>query len=248
MRLARRIKHKFGVSAAPVTVRRELAFHWRMVVWALLIGGGVSLAWSIFDSGVILGGFERKGIAVELRQLRERVGELEQENLKLRTEVAQSDRKMQIERVTQNDLAKSVKTLQDENAHLKEDIAFFRKLMSSDKSDGAVGIHRFQVTNGTLPGEYRYHLLLLQGGQRENEFRGKVQMLVNLTQGGKKMVMALPAASGKDVAAFNLAFKFYQRLEGTFQTVPGAQVKNVQVRVFENGAPQPKVMQTVNLS
>jgi hypothetical protein len=40
----------------------------------------------------------------------------------------------------------------------------------------------------------------------------------------------------------------HQRIDGAFKVAPGSEVKSVQVRVFEGGKPQPKVMQTVAVS
>ncbi|MDP2878888.1 MAG: hypothetical protein Q8N74_05095 [Sulfuricella sp.] len=247
MRLDRRLKHRFGIAAAPLAVRRHVAWYWRLPLVVILLAGGIALSWLFYDTGSRFAGLDRGATADELQRLREKLGSLEQENVSLRSDGAQSERKMQIEQETQNDLAKTVKTLQDENAQLKEDLTFFRKQMSSDKSDGDLSIYRFKVEN-TMPGEYRYRLLLLQGGQREREFQGKVQFLVSFTQGGEKLVMTLPSAKEADARAYNLNFKYYQRLEGVFHAEPNAQVKKVQIRVFENGAVQPKLMQTVNLS
>lgn len=248
MRLYRRLKHRFGIAAAPLAVRRHLAWYWRLpLLVVILLAGGIALSWLFYNAGARFTGLDRGATVDELQRLRENLGSLERENASLRSDGAQSDRKMQIERATQNDLAKTIKTLQDENAQLKEDLTFFRKQMSSDKSDGDLSIYRFKVEN-TMPGEYRYQLLLLQGGQREREFQGKVQFLVNFARGGEKLVMTLPSAKEAEARAYNLNFKFYQRLEGVFHVEPNAQVKKVQIRVFENGAAQPKLMQTVNLS
>lgn len=248
MRLDRRLKHRFGIAAAPLAVRRHVAWYWRLpLLVVILLAGGIALSWLFYDAGARFVGSDRGATVDELQRLRERLGSLEQENASLRSDGAQSERKMQIEQATQNDLAKTVKTLQDENAQLKEDLTFFRKQMSSDKSDGDLSIYRFKVEN-TMPGEYRYRLLLLQGGQREREFQGKVQFLVSFTQGGERLVMTLPSTKEAEARAYNLNFKYYQRLEGVFHTEPNAQVKKVQIRVFENGAAQPKLMQTVNLS
>jgi hypothetical protein len=245
MRLYRRLKRRFGIAAAPLAVRRHVAWYWRLPLMVILLAGGIALSWLFYSAGAHFAGLERGGD--ELPLMRERLGSLERENVSLRSDGAQSERKMQIEQATQNDLAKTVKTLQDENAQLKEDLTFFRKQMSSDKSDGDLSIYRFKVEN-IMPGEYRYRLLLLQGGQREREFQGKVQFLVSFTQGGEKLVMTLPSTKDAEARAYNLNFKYYQRLEGVFHAEPKAQVKKVQIRVFENGAAQPKLMQTVNLS
>ena len=248
MRLDRRLKHRFGIAAAPLAVRWHVAWYWRLpLLVVILLAGGIALSWLFYDAGVRFVGLDRGATVDELQHLREKLGSLERENASLRSDGAQSERKMQIEQATQNDLAKTVKTLQDENAQLKADLTFFRKQMSSDKSDGDLSIYRFKVEN-TMPGEYRYRLLLLQGGQREREFQGKVQFLVSFTQGGEKLVMTLPSAKEAEARAYNLNFKYYQRLEGVFHAEPKAQVKKVQIRVFENGAVQPKLMQTVNLS
>jgi hypothetical protein len=248
MRLTRRIKRRFSIASSPLAVRRHLAWYWRIPLVLAMLAGGLALAWWTYNEGMRIAGFERGVTIDELHDLRGRVAVLENENVGLRSLAAQSDRKLQIEQATQGDLNKSLKTIQDENAHLKEDVAFFRKLMSVDKSDSVLSIYRVKVENSVLPGEYRYQLLLLQGGQREKEFQGKVQLLVNLQQDGKKTVMTLPAATGKDAQMFNLNFKFYQRVEGAFQVPPKSQVKNIQVRVFENGSLQPKLMQTVSVS
>ncbi|BAN36321.1 hypothetical protein SCD_n02519 [Sulfuricella denitrificans skB26] len=248
MRLDRRLKHRFGIAAAPLAVRRHVAWYWRLpLMVVILLVAGIALSWLFYNAGARFTGLDRGATVDELQRLREKLGSLERENASLRSDGAQSDRKMQIEQETQNDLAKTVKTLQDENAQLKEDLTFFRKQMSSDKSDGDLSIYRFKVEN-TMPGEYRYRLLLLQGGQREREFQGKVQFLVSFTRGGEKLVMTIPSVKEAEARSYNLNFKFYQRLEGVFHVEPTAQVKKVQIRVFENGAVQPKLMQAVNLS
>jgi hypothetical protein len=72
-------------------------------------------------------------------------------------------------------------------------------------------------------------------------------LLVNLTEDGKNTIATVPSGPA-EARAFEVDFKFYQRLEGTFQVAPAAQVRNIQLRVFEHGATQPKLMQTVNLS
>ena len=100
----------------------------------------------------------------------------------------------------------------------------------------------------SLPGEYRYRLLLTQTGQRSKDFQGNLQFVVNLQQDNKKVVMTLPAEGDPEAKGFKLNFRFYQRIEGTFRVAPNAVVKSMQVRVFENGSSEPKLTQTANAS
>jgi hypothetical protein len=99
-----------------------------------------------------------------------------------------------------------------------------------------------------LPGEYRYRLLLVQTGQRVKEFQGNVQFVLNVEQNERRTVVTLPPESNRDAKEYQVNFKFFQRLEGTFKVAPGAVVKSMQVRVFENGVSQPKLTQVVNVS
>ena len=155
---------------------------------------------------------------------------------------------MQIERATYGDLAKQVKSLTEENATLKEDLAFFQSLMPAAGKDGAITINRFKLQPGALPGEYRYQLLLVHAGQRAKEFQGSLQFVLNLQQHDRKVVLTLPPENDKNAREYRLDFKFFQRLEGTFKIDADAEVKGLQVRVFENGSNAPKLTQTVNIS
>jgi hypothetical protein len=243
MRLVRALRRKFGIAAPRLAVRTHVAWHWRWLLLATALAIGLSLAGRIYDVGLQFAGFERGEANQELARLAEQVAQLRSDAATQRAAVTAGERQLQIERVTQNDLAQHVRTLQDENARLKEDLGFFRSLMSAAGKEGGLSIYRFKVERDALPGEYRYRLLLLQSGQREREFRGSVQLLVNLLADGRRTVLTVPAAGAADQLRVN--FKYYQRVEGLFQVAPGSAVKSVQVRIFEHGAAQPRLVQAI---
>jgi hypothetical protein len=167
----------------------------------------------------------------------------------IRSKAAAAERQLQIERATYGDLSRQMKALSDENAALREDLAFFQTLMpAGTKEAPAVSINRVRVQPEALPGEYRYRLLLVQTGQRVKEFQGNVQFVLNVEQNERRTVVTLPPESNRDAKEYQVNFKFFQRLEGTFKVAPGAVVKSMQVRVFENGVSQPKLTQVVNVS
>jgi len=206
-----------------------------------------ALAWWMYDSGRKFAGFDSGQAEREMTRQAELNARLQAENSALRQEFAASERQLQIERSTYGDLAKQVKELSDENISLKEDLAFFQSLLSAGNKE-SVSIYRFNVEPDTLPGEYRYRLLLLQMGPRQKEFQGKLQFVIDILQNGQKSLMTIPGENGPDLQAYNINFKYYQRVEGSFRVEPGAVAKSVQVRVFENGASEAKLTQTVNLS
>ena len=99
-----------------------------------------------------------------------------------------------------------------------------------------------------MAGEYSYRIVLLQTGPRVKPFQGSYQLLVNLVQDGKRTGMMVPTTAASEETPYRLEFRVHQRIDGTFRVDPTAIVRSVQVRVFEGGQSQPKVMQTVTLS
>lgn len=248
MQLLKALKRKFGISAPRVAVRTHVPWYLRwlgiVVVGGLIFGTG----WATYDFGMEFAGFRQGEADRALAKLKETIESQQQELSELRSKVANAERQLQIERATYGDLAKQVKSLAGENATLKEDLAFFQTLMPASGKDGAITVNRFRMQQGALPGEYRYRLLLVQTGQRVKEFQGGLQFILNVQQGEHKVALTLPSEGDKNAKEYQLNFKFFQRIEGTFKISPEAVVKSMQVRVFENGSDAPKLTQTVNIS
>ncbi|HET9404215.1 MAG TPA: DUF6776 family protein [Burkholderiales bacterium] len=244
----RALQRRFGISAPRVAVRTHVAWYWRWLGYFALGTLVFGVGWTTYEYGMELAGFRQSEAARALARLNEEIGRREAQIAELRTQVATAERQMQIERATYGDLARQVKTLSEENSTLKEDLAFFQSLMASGGKEGALTVNRFRVQPESLPGEYRYRLLLVQTGQRVKEFHGSLQFVLNLEQGDRKFVVTLPAEGEKNVKDYQVNFKFFHRVEGTFRVPPGATVKNLQLRVFENGSVAPKLSQTVSVS
>jgi len=244
----RTLKRKFGISAPRMSVRAHLPWYWRWLGIVALGGLVIAVGWATYDFGMEFAGFRQSESARALSRLKEDIARRDAELAELRSKSAAAERQLQIERATYSDLSRQLKSLSDENASLREDLAFFQSLMpTGTKEAPAVSINRFRVQPETVPGEYRYRLLLVQTGQRVKEFQGNVEFVLNVEQSDRKFVVMLPPENNRNATEYQLSFKFFQRVEGTFKVAPGAVVRSMQVRVFENGASSPKLTQMVNV-
>ncbi len=249
----RNIKSKFGINAPRLLVRTHIPWPLRMVTVGVLVAAGLLLGQWVFETGLRLAGFEKGRAQEQLTQLSGKVTQLEQENVELKSEKLRTTQEIQIEQTTNKDLAKALQSLQEENVTLREDNAFFRNLLSPDHGPGPISIYHFKLErNPLLAGEYRYRLLLLKSGKREQEFTGSVQFLVTGEQDGKKVISTQPDTAAATPAkglpqTIAVKFKYYQRLEGVFELPAGLIPKSVQVRVFEAGSAQPKWTKNVTL-
>jgi hypothetical protein len=239
--------HRFGAAAPRLRVRAQAAWYWRALGLAALVTVSVAAGLWIYDEGRRYGGFHAGASVQELESLRQKFKELQAETATLRGIASTADNSLKIERTAQEKLAQQVKQLEAENGRLREDLAFFENLSAKDRSDDRVSVYRFKVENDVIPGEYRYWLLITQGGAREREFQGRLQFVVMLTQGGQEKTYTLPDDRPETANAYRVAFRRFYRAEGSFRVDPGAKVRGVQVKVFEQGTAQPRAFQSVVL-
>jgi hypothetical protein len=250
MKMIRSFRRKFSISAPRLSVRPHVPWYVRWAIalpFLLLIG---MMVWWAYGSGLELAGFHRGQAEKELSELRDRVAFLEEENAKQANQIAAYERQGQIDQASNQGVESQLKSLRDENTRLKEDLLFFDNLPLTGAREAELTIHRLKIEPDELPGEYHCRMLLVQSvQQRGKAFQGSLQLVVNGEQDGQKVVLQFPQEnSPQDVAAHQLSFKYYQRVDKVFKLPPEMKVENVQVRVFEKGILEPKVKQTVNLS
>lgn len=246
MALLRTLKQRFGISAPRVAVRAQLAWYWRWLAILAVAAVAAGVGWFTFHPGVVLSGFRSPDTGQSLGRLNEAMALQQQEMAQLRGRAAAAERQLAIERATYEDLARQIKALTEQNAALKEDLAFFQTLMPAGGGATGVMIDRFRLQKD-MPGEYRYRLFLVRTGQREKNFEGRLQLVVNLVENERTTALTMPEGE-RDAREYQLNFKFFQRIEGTFKINPNAVVKSLQVRVYEHGSKTPKLAHTVHAS
>lgn len=264
------VERRFSISAPRMSVRPYVPWYlrWAITLPFILAAGG--LVWWAYDSGLEFAGFHRGQSEQELARLNDQVVALKNENAKLASEAASFERQAQIERAANMETERQLQGITGENIRLQEDLQLFQNLTVSGVREGELSIQHLKLEHDTLPGEYRYRLLLVQSGQqRAKAFQGNLQLLVNVLRNGQKSVVVFPqetevsgntgasgntmAANGKpgkaaEDGAYQLNFKYYQRIERTFHLPLDTTVESVQVRIFERGSNEPKAKQSVTLS
>lgn len=244
--IAKAIKRRFGLHARKVRVQTEWAVYLR---WTAIAFVGVALG---FFGWLAYSRSDEWDVSIGSKSALKRVeGEksvLEKENAGLRSELAVLERQLQIERASQAELAKQVKTMAEENSRLKEDAALVQAVSGAEAKIDGVKISSARVQAGSVAGEYSYRIVLLQTGTRKKAFEGRYQLIVNLGREGGKGGVSLPGPAEQGAQSYKLSFRVSQRIDGTFKVDPAVVVRSVQIRVYEGSQSQPKVMQTVTLS
>ena len=247
-----KLRQRFGIAAPRVAVHTHIPWYWRWVGIAMLLGISAASGTWIYDAGRRFAGFDRTEAdrALERAQAERDAARAELERVRAVANAA--DSRVSIERTAQQKLAQQIRVLEQDNARVREELATLESMLSSDaRNANVLSIYRFKVEADLLPGEYRYHLLLLAPNapnlRRDREFNGRLQLVVSLTEGGRNAMMSFPEEGDPGAGAFRLAFKYFRRVEGSFRVSPKAHVDSVQVRVYESGSEQPRATQTATL-
>ena len=244
-----KLRQRYGIAAPRMQVQSQMPWYLRWLAIAAAVGIAAAVAAWTYDAGRRYAGFDQSEVQGELSVTKRDLAAAQAELERLRAIANAADSRFSIERAAQQKLAQQIRTLEQDNARLREDLATFESMLSSEARSGtSLTIYRFKVEPDVLPGEYRYHLLLVTPrALREREFKGRMELVVTLTERGQNAMMSFPEPTDAGASEFRLAFKYFRRVEGTFRVNPKAKVENVQVRVYEAGANQPRATNTVTL-
>ena len=243
-----KVRQRFGITAPRVAVRAQVPWSARWLGIAVLAGFSAAIAFWMFDAGLQFAGYDLRESSQERAELKRELESAREELERLRAVANAADSKLSIERTAQHNLAQQVRSLEAENAKLREETAIFESMLAGD-SRGAnpVSIRRFKV-EPLQTGEYRYRLIVLASVVRRGEFRGHYDLVVRLTRDGRGAMMTLPEGAGPAAAGFGLEFRNFHRVEGTFRAPPGSRVDSVQVRIYDAGSTQVRTTETVQPS
>ena len=138
---------------------------------------------------------------------------------------------LQISNTANENLAEQVKSLANENDHLMEKQVFFQHLIASNTKNG-LSIYQFSLKETQTPGKYRYALTLIQGGERPSDFKGNLRFQVKLLQNNQSKI--IPLTNKNATKDFPANFKFFHRMEESFNVPPDTIVENLQVQIYKN--------------
>jgi hypothetical protein len=231
----RRLRSRFGISAPRVAVRTHLPWYWRALSVVVLAGASLALAGWIYDAGQRFAGFHQGASEQEIASMRDRIARLEVDLESARKVANASESRLRIESTSQEQLSLQIRTLEEENTRLKSDLATFENLAGGQTGNSGIAISRLQI----LPvggGQYRYRLLVAQtGDKKDKEFNGMVQLIATVQRGKETAMMQFPAAGDPAASQYQVNFRYFRRLEGTFKVAAEARIQRVEARLIQDG-------------
>jgi len=234
-----------------MAVRTHLAWPWKAGVAIVLVATAAGMGWLGFDLGQ-LGGTSRGERDQQLATLTADAAAAQRDVLELRARNMQLESDLAMMRGLQATLSKQQSEAQQENAQLKDELAFFRQFFADSKKAPGVGIPRIAL-DGNGSEVVRYSVLIIRGGSTQSDFDGQLALQAEMvpTRAAdpalKPLTVSLPGDRPEAAAPLKLKFKYYQRVEGTLRPPPGYLVRTLTARAYESGSPAPRATRTLTM-
>lgn len=224
-----------SVSGPRVAVRTELPWPLRALILFVGFALAVAAGFAIYEYGRSLRGPGLDELGDELSRVRAQLEQTTADRDRQAAAAVNWENQLKVERSAQEQVRVQVKQLEEENAKLKADLAFFESLLPTPANAKGVVIRSFRVQADDEPNVLRYRLLVQQSGRPDRDFVGAVSLTVHLQQSGRPWVLELPDPNLPDAGPAPLSFRHYQRVEGSFSIPAGATVRSVLVRIVAGG-------------
>lgn len=216
------------------------------LIWGLIFIGLLVSGWTLFDYGRYLAGYNSKEAADEINTLLDVQSHLEQRIENLREDKAVLERAAQIERKAYNELDTTLKVLQGEILELKEELAFYRGIVSPKDSSSGLYLQNFLMERNGGTQSYRYKVVLTQVLKNDRQANGKVRLQFHGLQNGESKTLKLRDVTAKSVRELNYRFKYFQNVEGAVEFPNDFALLRVTVQILPRGSERDMIEKTID--
>lgn len=213
-------------------IRQHPTWRRRAVLIGAALGGLIAL-YLMYEWGRFEGGYSKFAEIQQRRELNAKLESLHEENERLRAAVAAADLDRKVENKAYADVEKNLADLQAQVLKHREQLTFYRGIVSPEDGIGGLRIQRFQVLPGPAEHHYRLRLVLVQSMRQESVVSGSVVVQLEGVRENKPVLLPLSEAAETARADGQLPFQFryFQNLEQDIVLPDGFEPRAVTVEV-----------------
>src|SRR3989338_6052191 len=194
---------------------------------ALLASAGL-----IYNYGLNRAGFERQSAEQTQQTLQDEMRKLREEGRELQEALARAQRTSQMDQAAYQDLDKSLKASAQEIVKLREELNFYRNIISPADKKSGLRIQTLSIEPAGGTNQYRYKLVLIQALKHESTVQGRASFEISGMQVGEDVVVKVPTANERPIP---VNFKYFQDIEGKLELPRNFQPKRVKVTITTPG-------------
>jgi heme exporter protein D len=223
------------------TGNRKILVYQPVYVWlgvAVSVALLVTAAYVLFERGKSYAATRLEKLARQRSELQQRVAEVQKANLSLREQAAVSQRSSEIDRRASLEVRREFASLQDELLELRQELDFYRGIVSPGDATPGLRIQRFQLEPTTESGRIFYTLTLIQVKRNERYVRGVIEIEVEGQEDGNPKVLLFKKLAEGNSKALNYRFRYFQNFEGEIWIPPQFKPNKVRILLKPQGKGQ----------
>lgn len=186
----------------------------------------------IYNYGLNRAGFERQSAEQTQQTLQDETRKLRDENHDLQESLARAQRTIQMDQAAYQDLDKSLKASAQEIVKLREELNFYRNIISPADKKSGLRIQNLYIESAGAANQYRYKLVLIQALKHESTIQGRASFEISGVQVGEDVLLKVPSANERAIV---VNFKYFQDIEGKFELPRNFQPKRIKINITTPG-------------
>lgn len=202
----------------------------------VLIGALVAallLLYGAFEWGRFQGGYSKIAEIQHRLKLNAKLDKLEEANTKLRSEIAAVELAREVDRKSYADVEKTLADLQAQVLKHREELTFYRGIVSPEDGIGGLRVQRFQILPGAVENHYRLRLVLVQSMRQDTVVAGSVTIQIEGVRDNKPVRLTLSETDAEKRSSDQVPFQFryFQNLEQNITLPAGFEPRAVNVEL-----------------
>lgn len=208
----------------------------RLALAVFVIAVLFSTNWGSYLYGLSSGQSQQAVAIAERDQFRSQLTEKVETIASLRQEVANLKLGAQVDRKASEDVRAEVIDLKAQIAALKEDISFYRGLMSPSDNKSGLTIGSLNVISTGVARHYEYKLVVQQLATNHKMLNGYLTFDIFGRQGEQLLTLPLKDVSDKvSKDQIKLRFKYFQTIEGRLVLPEGFEPERIELVAKSKG-------------
>ena len=199
-----------------------------LIFAVLVIIGGAAL----YNYGLSSAGFESLLANRAQKGLQTSISGLQQENDQLKGSLARAERTLQMDQAAYSELNQSLKQSAAEIVKLREDLNFYRNIISPPNKKEGLRIQSLEIDKTLVKYTYKYKLVLIQALKHDFFVRGSAKLEVTGLQAGKSKKLVFPRQNSKPI---KVNFRYFQEFSGELKLPGNFEPKDVKISVVTRG-------------
>jgi septal ring factor EnvC (AmiA/AmiB activator) len=209
----------------------------RRALLASLIVGAIVVTYGAYELGRYRAGYDVLSATRARSALQSRLSELQEENDQLRREHASAQLNREVAQRSYKDVEKMVADLQAQLLRQREELVFYKGIVSPEDGIGGLRVQRFQVMPTEGERRFKLRLVLVQSMRQESVASGSVQLEVSGMRGQEAVRLPLPALA-ETQASLPFSFRYFQDLEQEVELPADFEPRSVEVHVRSTRQPE----------